>query len=158
MKRLVRAVNVGGLVFCGAAVLLLFVSKASGHSSDPVAQAARGFVQAFEKKDTAALQEILDAEFIWIDSNGRRLNRAELLDNIPTITDAEAQIRAYGDAAVVHTNRGRMNVTRVWVKRATGWRAVLYHEVLQVERSEPAGGRPPTECVNPCVITSWQAS
>jgi hypothetical protein len=80
------------------------------------------------------------------------------------------QIHSHRDAAVVRANRGRMNVLRIWVKRAAGWRAVLYQEVLQVQKSEPAGGKPSTECVNPCktipyqpqteaekeVIASWQ--
>ena len=66
------------------------------------------------------------------------------MENIPAIanSDAEAQIHSYGDAVVVRADRGSMKVLRIWVKRATGWRAGLYQEVLQVEKSEPAGGRP----------------
>ena len=172
MKRLVRAVNVGALLFCAAANLRLLARSTSGDNSDPVAQADRAFVQAFEKKDAAALKDILDAKFIWIDSNGRRLSGADLLKDIPPIanSDVATQIGAYGDAVVVRANRGRMNVLRIWVKRATGWRAMLCQEVLQVEKSEPAGGKTSVECVNPCktipyqpqtqaekeVIASWQ--
>jgi hypothetical protein len=74
------------------------------------------------------------------------------LENIPAIanSDVAAQIHSYRDAVVVRADRGRMNVLRIWVKRAAGWRAVLYQEVLQMEKSEPAGGKPSTECVNPC--------
>jgi Domain of unknown function (DUF4440) len=149
MKRLVRAVNVGALLFCAAANLRLLARSTSGDNSDPVAQADRAFVQAFEKKDAAALKDILDAKFIWIDSNGRRLSRAELLKDIPPIanSDVATQIGAYSDAVVVRANRGRMNVLRIWVKRATGWRAMLCQEVLQVEKSEPAGGETSVECV-----------
>lgn len=152
MKRLVPAANVRALVFSVAAALLLFAPTPAADNSRPVKLAERVFVQAFEKKDTAALKKILDAEFIWIDSNGRRLNRAGLLESIPAIANSgvEAQIHSYGDAVVVRADRGRMNVLRIWVKRAAGWRAVLYQEVLQVEKSEPAGGKPSTECVNPC--------
>ena len=158
MNRLVPAANVPALVFCVAAALLLFAPTASADNSHPVALADRVFVQGFEKKDTAALKEILDTEFIWIDSNGQRLNRAGLLENIPAIanSDVAAQIHSYGDAVVVRADRGRMNVLRIWVKRATGWRAVLYQEVLQVEKSEPAGGKPSGECVNPCKTIPYQ--
>jgi hypothetical protein len=172
MKRFVSAASVPALIFCAAANLLLVAPSSFGDNSDPVAQADHAFVQAFVKKATGALKEILDAEFIWIDSSGRRLNRAELSENIPAIanSDVEMQIHSYRDAAVVRANRGRMNVLRIWVKRAAGWRAVLYQEVLQVQKSEPAGGKPSTECVNPCktipyqpqteaekeVIASWQ--
>lgn len=152
MKRLVPAASVRALVFSVPAALLLFAPTPSADNSRPVKLAERVFVQAFEKKDTAALKKILDAEFIWIDSNGRRLKRAGLLESIPAIANSgvEAQIHSYGDAVVVRADRGRMNVLRIWVKRAAGWRAVLYQEVRQVEKSEPAGGKPSTECVNPC--------
>jgi uncharacterized protein DUF4440 len=172
MKRLVHAVNAGSLLFCAAAILLLRAPSSFGDNSDPVAAADRALLRAFDKRDPAALEELLDAEFIWIDSNGRRLNRAELLENLPPVanSDVETQIRTYGEAAVVRANRGRMNVLRIWVKRATGWRAMLYQEVLQVQKSETSGGKPYTECVNPCktipyhpqteaekeAIASWQ--
>jgi hypothetical protein len=152
MKTLLPAANVRALVFCVAAALLLSVPNASADNSHPVAEADRTFVKAFGKKDTTALKEILDTQFIWIDSQGRRLNRAGLLEKVPAIanSDVAAQMHSYGDAVVVRADRGRMNVLRIWVKRATGWRAMLYQEVLQVEESEPAGGKPATECVNPC--------
>src|SRR5260370_6652989 len=158
MNRLVPAANVPALVFCVAAALLLFAPTASADNSHPVALADRVFVHAFEKKDTAALKEMLDTEFIWIDSSGQRLNRAGLLENIPAIanSDVAAQIHSYRDAVVVRADRGRMNVLRIWVKRATGWRAVLYQEVLQVEKSEPAGGKRAAECVNPCKTIPYQ--
>jgi hypothetical protein len=158
MKRLVRAAHVSGLLFCAATNLLLLAPSSLGDSSDPVAQADRAFVQAVEKKDTAALKDILDAEFMWIDSNGRRLNRADLLENIPAIANSlvEVQIHSYGDTAVARANRGRMNILRIWVKRTGLWRAVLYQEVSQVEKSEPAGGKPSTECVNPCKTIPYQ--
>jgi hypothetical protein len=158
MNRPVPAANMPTLVFCVAAALLFFAPTVSADNSHPVALADRVFVQAFEKKDTAALKEILDAEFIWIDANGQRLNRAGLLENIPAIanSDVAAQIHWYGDAVVVRADRGRMNVLRIWVKRATAWRAVLYQEVLQVEKSQPAGGKPSSECVNPCKTIPYQ--
>jgi hypothetical protein len=158
MHRVVPAAKVPALAFCVALALLLFAPSASADNSHPVAAADRAFVQAFEKKDTAALKEILNTEFIWIDSHGQWLNRAGLLENIPAIanSDVAAQIHSYGDAVVVRADRGRMNVLRIWVKRATGWRAVLYQEVRQVEKSEPAGGKPSGECVNPCNTIPYQ--
>lgn len=171
MNKFVGVVNVGALLFCAASGLLTFVCPVAGDNSDPVAQADHAFCKAFEKKDATALKEILDAQFICIDSQGRRLNGPELLEHIPTLAnpDAETQIRG-GDAAAVRANRGRMNVLRIWVKRPNGWRAMLYQEVLQAEKSQPAGGKPSTACVNPCkaipyqpqtqaekeVIASWQ--
>ena len=79
------------------------------------------------------------------------------------------QLREYGAAAVVRTDRGQMHVLRVWVKRPAGWRALLYQEVLQVTKSETPGSGP-SDCENPCrsipfapqtenekaAISSWQ--
>ncbi len=115
-------------------------------------------LKAFEKKDQATLEHLLDTHFIWIDSSGRRLARAELLKDPPPVADADvgAQVRAYGDSAVVRANRGKMNVLRIWVKRAPGWRVLLYQEVLQVEKSESPGGKPTVECINPCQSIPYQ--
>src|SRR5258708_13860366 len=49
-----------------------------------------------------------------------------------------------------------MNVVRGWVKRAAGWRALVYQEVLQVEKSEPPAGKTSAECVNPCKTIPFQ--
>jgi hypothetical protein len=148
----------GATTFCALVSMLALSSPVLSASYESVAQADSSFVQAFVRNDKSALNQILDADFIWIDSNGRRLDRAELLEKIPTVAnvDVETQPRTYRDTAIVRANRGRMNVLRVWVKRAAGWRAVLYQEVLQVEKSEPAGGKPSVECENPCKTIPYQ--
>jgi hypothetical protein len=138
--------------------MLFLASFTSAETLDSVAQADHAFLQAFDKKDKAALDHLLDAEFSWIDANGHKLARAEVLQNPPSVanTDVESRSRVYGDSAVVRVNRDRMNVLRVWVKRADGWRVALYQEVLQVEKSEPPGGKPSVECVNPCKTIPYQ--
>jgi hypothetical protein len=145
-------------ILCAFVPLFLFVAIAVADNSVSPAQADHDFVQAFEKKDRPALQQILDAGFIWIDANGRCLTRAECLEKVPAVanTNIETQTRNYGNVEVVHANHERMNVLRVWVKRAAGWRIVLYQEVLQVEKSAPAGGAPSVECVNPCKSIPYQ--
>jgi len=141
------------------AFLLALLAGALTASTGSVAQADTTFVQACEKKDKSALNEILDAAFVWIDSNGRRLSRTEVLEKLPPIsnTGSEVESRTYGDTSVVRAIRGRMNVLRVWVKREAGWKAMLYQEVLQVEKSEPAGGKPSVACLNPCETIPFQA-
>jgi len=158
MRRVSPLKAAGTTTFCALVSMLALSSAVFSASYESVAQADSAFVQAFEKKDKSALNQILDADFIWIDSNGERLARAELLRKIPTVANVavETQPTTYGDTAVVRANRGRMNVLRVWVKRASGWRAMLYQEVLQVEKSEPAGGKPSVECVNPCKTIPYQ--
>ncbi len=158
MKQITHLIFVGASTFCTLALALLLPSFALAESTDSVAQADRALLQGFQKKDQPALDHLLDAKFIWIDSNGRRLARAEVLQNPPSVAnaDVEPQTRVYGDSAIVRVNRGKMNVLRVWVQRADGWRAALYQEVLQVEKSEPPGGKPAVECVNPCKTIPYQ--
>jgi hypothetical protein len=139
-----------------------------------VLQADHALMQAFASADKGAVDRLLDAEFTWIDSSGKKLSRAQVLENLPAPgnADIEAQERTYGEAAVVRANRGRVQVVRVWAKRASGWRAMLYQEVTLALKSElpVASGAGSSECVNPCksipfqtetpsekeVITSWQ--
>jgi len=108
--------------------------------------------------DKAAAAQLLDADLVWIDATGHRFTRTEVLEKLPAVanSDVEAPPRTYGETAVVRANRGKMNVLRVWVKRAAGWRMLLYQEVLQVEKSEPPAGKTSTECLNPCKTIPFQ--
>jgi hypothetical protein len=150
--------NVGAPAFCALAALLWPGSHAPAETPDSVSQADHELLQAFERKDHRVLDHFLDASFIWIDSSGRRLTRTGLLETFPAAANADlkAQARIYGDSAIVRVNRGKMNVLRVWVKRAGGWRALLYQEVLQVEKSEQPGGKPSARCINPCRSIPYQ--
>jgi hypothetical protein len=125
--------------------------------------------------DQLALNHLLNEDFTWIDSNGKSLYKAQVMKNFPAPSNVgvELQERIYGKTAIVRANRGRIQVLRVWLKRASSWRLVLYQEVRMVAKSEPlipaeAGSG---ECDNPCktipfqpetpsereAITSWQS-
>jgi hypothetical protein len=158
MKRVLLVLNSSAAVFCIFAALFGSVSGAHAGNSSTAVQADQKFVQAFEEKDKSLLDQILDADFIWIDANGRRLTRAECIGNLPAIANSSVEIKSrnYGATEVVRADQGRMYVLRVWVKRASGWKAVLYQEVLQVEKSEPPGGKPSAECLNPCKSIPYQ--
>jgi len=137
-----------------------------GRASDLVAVEApdvllsdHALLQAFAKADPSLMEQLLDKDFIWINANGLRLTRQEILSKPLTISnlDLEPQARVYAEAAVVRANRGHMNVLRVWVLRGPAWRLILYQEVLQVEKSEP----PPADaasapCENPCKSIPYQ--
>jgi hypothetical protein len=150
--------------------ILAFTTSVQQDSSPLVVD--RTLVHALESKDKAAAAQLLDADLIWIDATGHRFTREEVLEKLPVVAnaDVEAPPRTYGETAVVRANRGKMNVVRVWVKREAGWRALLYQELLQLEKSEPPAGKTSVECVNPCktipfepqttnekeAIASWQ--
>jgi uncharacterized protein DUF4440 len=153
-----NCVNVGAPTFLALALLLFAAAPLPAADSAPVIKADNAFVQALVQKDAAATANFLSPDFSWIDSVGKRYSREQVLASAPAVAnaDVEPQVRVYGNTAVVRVNRGRMNVLRVWVIRAEGWRAVLYQEVLQVEKSEPPAGKTSTECVNPCKTIPFQ--
>ena len=151
-------VNVGAPTFLAFVLLAFAAVPLRADDSASLLQADKAFVQALVHKDASAAAQLLDADLIWIDATGHRLTRAEVLEKLPAVAnaDVEAPPRTYGETAVVRANRGKMNVLRVWVKRAAGWRSVLYQEVLQVEKSETPAAKTSVECVNPCKTIPFQ--
>ena len=124
--------------------------------------ADQAMTRAFQEGNQAGAGQALDEEFTWIDSRGKRLGREETLKTLPKManSDVAPEVRLYGNVMVVKADRDRVHVLRVWVKRAPGWRAVLYQEVRQVEKSEsPAvreSGAGAQECANPCQTIPFQ--
>jgi len=118
-------------------------------------QADRAFMQAVAKGDRAALEQFLDADFTWTDFAGLTRGKAEVLSKIPHASiqnenEAETKSHGYGDLGNVQVNRGRDHELRVWVKRATGWKAIVYQEVRSLEAPPsfaPGAGK---DCENPC--------
>ena len=180
MNCFVKRALVGGIV-CFAAIAAFSSSHSSASGADQeVLEADRALVRLLSLGDKAspqdylALDELLDEDFTWIDSNGKSLIKPEVLKNFPVLAnpDVGLQEHIYGRSAVVRANRGRAQVMRVWARRASGWRLMLYQEVTLVVKSEPpvADGAGISDCENPCkdipfhpetpseqeVIASWQ--
>jgi hypothetical protein len=160
MKRPVHLAIISALACAGLSV----ASRAENSRS--VQEADRAFIQVLGKGDGAspqgllALHQLLDDDFTWIDANGKSLTKPQVLQNLPPLanSDVEAQELTYGQTAVVKANRGQVQVLRVWVKRASAWRAILYQEVKMVEKSElPASGDSSSrDCDNPCKTIPFQ--
>lgn len=145
-----------------AILFLAFAASSVLRADDTQAllQSDRALLQAFANSDKAALAPLLDSSFTWINSNGVRLTRQQVLDNLPAVANSsvEIQSRAYGDSVIVRANRGAMNVMRVWVRRGSAWRLIHYQEVLQVPKSEPPTADPGSVvCENPCKTIPFQA-
>jgi hypothetical protein len=116
------------------------------------------FLDSLATKDKTAAAQLLRPDFSWIDSRGKRLRHSEFLENLPPAANADvvAEQGLYGDVAVIRADRRKVHVLRVWVKGTAGWRLLLYQEVTQVEKTEPAGGVATTECENPCKTIPFQ--
>ena len=123
--------------------------------------ADRAFVQAVAKADTRGLANLLDANFLWIESDGKALTKTQVLRTIPKpgIADqsgAQRKDYTYEDVGDVQENLGRVHALRVWVKRPMGWRAIVYQEVVSLETpptSTPGAGK---DCQNPCKSVSYE--
>jgi hypothetical protein len=149
---------------------------AAGAGQD-VPQADHAFMQALGTSDKAAVAPLLDPELVWTDWEGKTQDRTQVLEHLPasTVSDAGSKSYTYDQVVTVRTDSGKLHVLRVWVKRPSGWRLLVYHEVKQAEKAgSPAPGSPAPpvkECINPCqtvpyqtkndaeagVIKSWQA-
>lgn len=141
-----------------------------------VLQADREFVQAAAKGDGASVAKLLDAGFTWTDAEGKTFSRGEALPVLPK--------PALGDEAGAHqvrqtrsqveaimADRDKVHVLRLWVKRGSNWRLLVYHEVALGSQEASARGSGVTDCENPCktipfspkneaeqaIIASWQA-
>jgi hypothetical protein len=180
MNCLVKRALLGGIV-CFAAIAAFPNSHSSAFGTDQEVLEADhaltrilGLGDKASRQDHHTLDELLDEDFAWIDSNGKGLIKPEVLKNFPALAnpDVELQEHTYGRSAVVRANRGRVQVMRVRAKRASGWRVMLYQQVTLVVKSEPpvADGAGISDCENPCkdipfppetqsekeVIASWQ--
>ena len=115
-------------------------------------------VHALQKKDANVAGKLLRDDFLWIDSAGKRLTRAEVLTMFPAMNNGNliTDARIYGNSGVIRANRGRVNVLRVWTKTTNGWQVLLYQEVRQVEKSETVNSEAAGECVNPCKEIPYQ--
>jgi hypothetical protein len=174
MNRSVFLILAGALACASGTTRLPSQKIETNDDARAVLQGDHALMQAFAGTDTAGVDQLLDKDFVWIDSNGRIQTGAQVLEHLPTPANAgvEVQERTYGESAVVRANQGRVQVVRVWAKRGPGWKVVLYQEVTLALKSEPpmGSGTEASDCENPCkkipfqpetpseqeVIASWQ--
>jgi hypothetical protein len=152
-KKVLAAGAVSGALIVS---MVFFGAKPAAAADDPAVLAADwDFTQASAKSDSAALGKLLDPDFIWIDAHGKIANLSQVLGFVPKMPatggrDTKVRWHDYGPVEVVQTDTGRLHVMRVWVKRAAGWRALVYQEVRSLEappKTTPSAGK---ECQNPC--------
>src|ERR1700687_1155173 len=160
MKQLATSVLLIGALCVGMAAALTSRSAAAANDEQAVLRADHALFQAIAKADKSGTGMLLDADLIWTDSQGKSQTRTEVLQNLPAPgnSDIEAPARIYGRAAVIRADRGRLQVLRVWAKRPTGWRLVLYQEVLLAEkpRAVPNANVNEGPCENPCKTIPYQ--
>jgi hypothetical protein len=176
-RRMIGRVLAVGLVFVAVMMVSVGASRVAASDSNPgVLKADQDFLQAVGKSDKAAIGGLLDGDFTWTDVDGKTWTRAEVLRSVPAAalgdeSGAEVKELTYGDVGTIIASRGKVYVLRIWVKRAEGWRALVYHEVKQLDAPSGVAGTGVANCENPCktvpfapkneaeraIIVSWQA-
>lgn len=164
-------------ILCFGLLLAVLGKYVALSAEEPFAVTAdRDFVQAVARGDAAAVSELLDTEFTWTDAQGKTVSREEVLVALPKPAlgdEAGAhQVRqTRSQVEAVMADRDNFHVLRLWVKRGSSWRLLVYHEVALARQEGSAHGSGVTDCENPCktipykpkneaeqaIIASWQA-
>ena len=162
--RFIKLARTSVLTVCGLLVLIGACSSNAGQAvgsnvpPDDISQqsfkADRDLVQAVARKDTRAIRQFLDPEFTWTDAQGRTLTKSQVVEKLPApaLSD-ESEVKQFeqvNDRIVIHrSERNKIYVLRVWVRRPAGWRALVYQEVNQ-SGAQPHGETGGQACENPC--------
>jgi len=176
---LIRMLIVG--VLCGGVLALRPVGQvfAADDGEQGALQADKSLSAALGKADKSAAGKLLDADFVWTDTQGKSLKKAEVLETLPTfaadnMSDEKVQTHFYGLLETVVGAHHNARFLKIWVKRAAGWREFL--ELDTPTSAEPAPARMPAgnaakgDCDNPCrtlpfkpvtdmdkaILTAWQ--
>lgn len=176
MGRSVTSVFVIGIFSLGFLLALPIKRELAAAEEAAVLQTDHEFVQAAAKGDSAAVAKLLDTDFTWTDADGKTFSRVDVLSVLPK--------PALGDEAGAHqvrqtrsqveaimADRDKIHVLRLWVKRGSAWRLLVYHEVAVGRQQGSAHSSGVTDCQNPCktipykpkneaeqaIIASWQA-
>ena len=175
MKRMVRLAVIFGMSWAMAALApgMAFAAE----TDQAVRDADHAFVQALGQSDKAAAGKLLDADFMWTNTEGKTVGKSAALADLTALasanpSDAEVKEITLGEVGEITAISGKTHVLRVWVKRPAGWRLLVSHAAtLAAEGHLGTAAKHGTECVNPCktipykpkseaekgVIASWQA-
>lgn len=154
-------------LFCtGLALALRGGTLLSADEDQAAILADHLLVQAIEKGDRAAADALLDSEFTWTDRLGKTRSKAEILRELNTLasgSDSDLKLRRYEQILLitgthrVGSQTGGVRFARVWIKRPSGWVALVHQETAIADNlpatragfGSPSGGVP-VECDNPC--------
>jgi hypothetical protein len=171
-----RSLIVSGLGLLGLLPVVPANRMVAAEGDAAILEVDGAFVKALAASDSAALGKWLDTDFTWTDTQGKTLSRKETLAAVPKndLDDeagAERSERTYGEVAAVSASRDKIHVLRLWVRRHSGWRLLVYHAVKQLDQPPVSPASGVNTCQNPCqsvpfepaneaeraIIASWQA-
>ena len=143
MKRFLIIVTVVFLALVASGLML----GQERNAEQEIRTVLKHVTDAAVKGDTAALDKALADDFRRIQSDGRVLTKAQVLEGFKSgnmkfdlFDESDIEIRFYGDVAVLISTasikmrslegkefRGQFRDSRAFVKREGNWRVVLFH-------------------------------
>ncbi len=147
-----------------AMVLAIAIACAeAAFGQDPVAAIDKAFVQAYSKGDMSTVNQYLDADFTWIDTDGVLYFKDDALalklkPLVPAANDVKIVEHKYGKVVWIQENQGNKYAAHFWVERPGGWKLLHNSEIATRPASENPDGRSPyaIPCVNPCQVMPYQ--
>jgi len=155
---LIRALIVG--VVCGGVLAAGPIGRvaAADDAEQGALQADHSLLYALGKADKTATGKLLDADFVWTDTDGKSLKKAEVLDSLPSFAtdnqgDENVQTHFYGQVETVLGTHHNARFLRIWVKRPAGWREFVELDTPISTMTAPASVEAAAgqgDCENPC--------
>lgn len=137
-------------------------SRPAAAADEAFRQADRSLSEALGKGDKNAAAALLDDNFQWVEADGKAHTKAQVLENpAPLAADNEGAIDVrtldlLGQVERVLGIHHNERFAHLWVKRPTGWQAILFLDIpIPEQREEPtvvpkAPRDPNADCDNPC--------
>jgi len=165
MRLLAGKVLILSVIF--SAVFALCVTNAAADASDERSfqQANQALMSALAKQDAAAVGKLLDADFQWIDRDGKVRNKSQVLEQLAAFAKncssaTETKMLNLGPVERVLGNDATTRFAHVWVKRPAGWRFLINYNTPIPEKESDNTPRPVTDedriCENPCQMLPYK--
>ncbi len=154
---LTRALIVG--VLCVGALATGPVGRVAADDGEQAAlQWDRSLLSALGSADKAAAGKLLDADFVWTDTDGKSLKKAEVLGGLNEYAadnqgEENVQTHFYGQVETVLGVHHNARFLRIWVKRSAGWREFVELDTpisSGASRASIEAAAGEGDCENPC--------
>jgi hypothetical protein len=125
-----------------------------------VRDAEHALAEALGKLDKTAVDVLLDEQFEWTDVDGKTRNLAAAIEELTALAanhegETVVQTHSYAQLEIVLGFHHGARFSRIWVKRPTGWRALIFLDTAIPKQAAgiataPATSSPAGDCENPC--------
>jgi hypothetical protein len=145
-----------GIVFVSAGL-----AASSASAADDIAMLRQADRAAFAPGVAmpALNDAMLASNFTWTDSLGNTRGKREILEAVASRKHFETETgkieaRVHGQVGIIQESDEKVYVLRIWIKRGTRWRLLIYHAVSI--GAPPSAASDNEQCENPCNTVPFQ--